>query len=977
MANYRAIAFDPTLPRIDTEIADTDTLLVGNIAPATGSLTIGSDVLATNYDFGTAVNRLGDIYCNNLNANNIIGPINTDGTNANVWAVNQDAVPAVAENVGVMWEATDGVTTLHNWRQLTVTSGREFHVQYKTNPTDPKDLSEGGYTTAIGYDGPTNVTTVYGNLDASSGIDVLAGNLTLPATSGAGNGVVELGGTRFLHAYNNNLFLGRNSGNFTTSAGDILGVGSNTFNSVTGPTSRCVAVGNYALENMTAAGFNTAVGYYALNSTTTGQRNTALGTGAGSTQQTANDTIAIGFNTLDALNTANGIIAIGSEAFGAATSAEYGVAIGYGAAAQTTNGDANTVVGYEALYSNTQGHDNIVLGYHALYTATNARDCIALGTDALQLNPGGTGNIAIGRAALQNNVSGTENTVVGYRAGSVGASGSNNVFIGFRAGQNEAGDDKLYISNSSTSTPLIYGDFSSSELTVNADVLQTSAEPFIINYDAAGGTAEIAGHVVAAGDGSGNIESWRTRLLGPTSALWFEHKTNPTDLTDLTEAGYTQFLSLNPAGPTINVQTDVLATGHDFGTAANRLGDVYCTTIDSTNFNSDGTNSNVWIVNEDAAAGTPEDTGIALPSADASDVENWQIVSDASAQDLHFKYKQNPTDPGDLSEPGYLLALVLAQNGAAQLAGSLGISGTSLLFSGGAGTVVTSGGNLNLTAGGSGDVNITAGGTTGDLVVTADNWNLASNGNVTTDGTEYDFTTNGIVEAQSGRLVLRASTFVQGDAPLVDLRTSVTALDVPSGTAFRIGGVALTTGNWTAPNVDTLLDGSNADALHTHAQTGGVDIYPPSATNPTTPPPSDGDMYYNTTFESWQYYDATRTKWLSITECVYSWGHDNADGNQLRGHGIINAGSGTGILIPRDCTVKRITARTRAGNATKQFDLLVNGSSVLSFSLAAGTYKNNSANTDLNEDDYVWVEASATGAASNDVAIIIWTSWRT
>ena len=42
-------------------------------------------------------------------------------------------------------------------------------------------------------------------------------------------------------------------------------------------------------------------------------------------------------------------------------------------------------------------------------------------------------------------------------------------------------------------------------------------------------------------------------------------------------------------------------------------------------------------------------------------------------------------------------------------------------------------------------------------------------------------------------------------------------LDVPAGINFMIGGSALTTANWTAANLDTLLNGGNASALHTHS----------------------------------------------------------------------------------------------------------------------------------------------------------------
>ena len=49
--------------------------------------------------------------------------------------------------------------------------------------------------------------------------------------------------------------------------------------------------------------------------------------------------------------------------------------------------------------------------------------------------------------------------------------GTDNIFIGYQAGYNETGSNKLYISNSNTSNPLIYGDFSTGKVTIN-DVLK-------------------------------------------------------------------------------------------------------------------------------------------------------------------------------------------------------------------------------------------------------------------------------------------------------------------------------------------------------------------------------------------------------------------------------------------------------------------------------------------------------------------------
>lgn len=41
-------------------------------------------------------------------------------------------------------------------------------------------------------------------------------------------------------------------------------------------------------------------------------------------------------------------------------------------------------------------------------------------------------------------------------------------------------------------------------------------------------------------------------------------------------------------------------------------------------------------------------------------------------------------------------------------------------------------------------------------------------------------------------------------------------VDLPGQTSFSLDGVAVTSENWTAASIDNLVNGSNADALHTH-----------------------------------------------------------------------------------------------------------------------------------------------------------------
>jgi hypothetical protein len=101
-------------------------------------------------------------------------------------------------------------------------------------------------------------------------------------------------------------------------------------------------------------------------------------------------------------------------------------------------------------YNNT-GTQNTALGGYSLYSNTNVA------------------NVAVGYSAGTNNVNGGGNTYLGYSSGLLN-DGDFNVFIGYEAGRNETGSNKLYIDNTSTSGPLIYGDFSIDFLEFNADV---------------------------------------------------------------------------------------------------------------------------------------------------------------------------------------------------------------------------------------------------------------------------------------------------------------------------------------------------------------------------------------------------------------------------------------------------------------------------------------------------------------------------
>jgi len=146
--------------------------------------------------------------------------------------------------------------------------------------------------------------------------------------------------------------------------------------------------------------------------------------------------------------------------------------LGFYALRQNTYGDRNTAIGYAALYKNTSGSKNVANGFMALYKNTTGYRNTASGYAALHNNTTGNYNVGIGLGANYNNQAGSMNTTIGYMAGQGTAlhDKSGNVFLGYKAGFNETGSSKLYIENSISATPLIYGDFSVDSASINGEL---------------------------------------------------------------------------------------------------------------------------------------------------------------------------------------------------------------------------------------------------------------------------------------------------------------------------------------------------------------------------------------------------------------------------------------------------------------------------------------------------------------------------
>ena len=111
---------------------------------------------------------------------------------------------------------------------------------------------------------------------------------------------------------------------------------------------------------------------------------------------------------------------------------------------------------------------------NSLNWLTSGRYNTSIGEASL-LHSNGSSNAALGAFALHGTIMGNANTAVGYKSGKLESLNSTtpysgNVFLGHMAGFNSYENNKLYIANSDTDSPLIWGDFFDSKLAFHGKV---------------------------------------------------------------------------------------------------------------------------------------------------------------------------------------------------------------------------------------------------------------------------------------------------------------------------------------------------------------------------------------------------------------------------------------------------------------------------------------------------------------------------
>lgn len=242
-------------------------------------------------------------------------------------------------------------------------------------------------------------------------------------------------------------------------------------------------VGHQSGKSNTLGSSNAFFGSQSGINNTTGINNTFLGYFAGYTNQTGGENVFVGFGA-GSTNNGSWNTFVGRSSGNSNTTGYdnnfFGGFVGF----HNTTGIENSFFGTNTGQNNTTGNQNTFIGNRAGMSNTVGENNVFVGNGAGENNAGGGNNVYTGYGAGQSSpgtwsnsiygfqagitATGSSNVIMGFRAGQSAANG--NVMLGYTAGQNETGSNKLFIDNSNSTTPLIWGDFAADQLKLNGKV---------------------------------------------------------------------------------------------------------------------------------------------------------------------------------------------------------------------------------------------------------------------------------------------------------------------------------------------------------------------------------------------------------------------------------------------------------------------------------------------------------------------------
>ena len=152
--------------------------------------------------------------------------------------------------------------------------------------------------------------------------------------------------------------------------------------------------------------------------------------------------------------------------------------------------------------------------------------------------------------------------------------------------------------------------------------------------------------------------------------------------------------------------------------------------------------------------------------------------------------------------------------------------------------------------------------------------------------------------------------------------------------------------------------------------------YGPSATDPVSPSPTDGDIYYNTAINMWMFYDTTRSKFLSIDSDMLCFARqgNTAPGSFFRA-GQVAMSSVRGFHALLNGTVVGL-GYTRGDADAMTFEVVQDGTSLSTLASSAVSGRSVALNNDFTQGGVLAVKNQSAGNTVSDVTGWVQVRWR-
>lgn len=267
----------------------TGTIELGSTAAQTGTISIAPGTGAQTINIATAGTGVKTVNIANGAVSNVVAIGSTTG--AASLTLNSGSAGIVAKGVASVAVSNKNYVTIN-----TSTGALGSDSGATSNITITGDTGGGLTGSSFTFAGGTTGITFSGSGSTET---LVMPTLNFPNSTSSSTGIIEWGGTPYIHNYNqvggNNFFAGGNAGNFTLGiASSNTGIGDSSLAALTNGSNNA-ALGRISGNSITTGSSNTCIGHQALDSLTTGSNNVAIGEMAGSSYNGAESSnISIG-----------------------------------------------------------------------------------------------------------------------------------------------------------------------------------------------------------------------------------------------------------------------------------------------------------------------------------------------------------------------------------------------------------------------------------------------------------------------------------------------------------------------------------------------------------------------------------------------------------------------------------------------------------------------------------------------------------